>query len=458
MAKQKRNINPISRKHVARIEREQFQRRIITISAIAIGVIVVFITAFGLIKEGLIDPQKPVVTVGDDEVSLAEFQAWARYQRFNMVNQYSSYYQYMQSFTDENTRALFENNLRQIQFQLEPTFLGATVIEEIVADLLIRQEAERLGITVTDDEIDTFIAENYFTYYPEGTPTPSPTEETYPTSTLSPEQLALVPPTATPTETSEEPVDAAGTETEETTSGETGAEGTDAEVTDAEVTEAEETEIEEAEPTATVALPTATVFTEEAYLAQLSNFYDTLQTYAKISESELRELIEGDIFRTKVVAALTADLETEEEQIWVRHILVATEEEVQELLERLDAGEDFAELAKELSTDTGSGALGGDLGWFGTGQMVEAFEEAAFDLTEIGEISEPVESGYGFHVIQLLGREMRPISSSREEQLRQQIFEEWLTEQRENPDIVISDNWQNDVPTEPAIPPQILLP
>jgi foldase protein PrsA len=90
----------------------------------------------------------------------------------------------------------------------------------------------------------------------------------------------------------------------------------------------------------------------------------------------------------------------EEEEIRASHILVETEDEAQEILDDLDAGADFGELAGERSLDPGSGAQAGDLGWFGRGRMVPAFEEAAFAL-EVGETSGIIHSDFGFHVIRL---------------------------------------------------------
>jgi len=432
MAKQKRKVTTTSRKHFARIEREQLQSRAISIGAIVIALVVIAITAFGLIKEGILDPQKPVVTIGETEISIAEFQTWARFKRFQLVNQYANYYSFMQSFGDENTQSLIENNLRQIQFQLEPAFLGATVIDEIIADILIRQEAELRGITVSDAEVDKYIAENFFQYYPDGTPTPIPTQVAIPTSTLTSLQLTLVPQEPTdipPEEPIEEPTPA------------------DAEPSD--------TEPDDAEPTA--ALLTPTVLSEENYQAQLVDYLSYIDSYANVSEEEFRWMIQADLYQVKMMEALTADIETEQEQIWARHILVAEEEETAAVLERLEAGEDFAELAIELSTDTGSGALGGDLGWFGKGQMIAQFEETAFSL-EIGEQGEPVESNFGWHIIQVLGREIRPLSNDRIGQIRQQNFQEWLAEQRNNADVVIEENWGEEVPSDPSIPPHLLLP
>jgi peptidyl-prolyl cis-trans isomerase C len=80
------------------------------------------------------------------------------------------------------------------------------------------------------------------------------------------------------------------------------------------------------------------------------------------------------------------------------HILVADEAKAKELLAELEAGADFGELAKTNSTDTGSGAVGGDLGWFGLGMMVKPFEEAVV-AAEVGKVAGPVQSDFGFHLI-----------------------------------------------------------
>jgi|LSQX01.2.fsa_nt_gb foldase protein PrsA len=89
-----------------------------------------------------------------------------------------------------------------------------------------------------------------------------------------------------------------------------------------------------------------------------------------------------------------------EEQIKVSHILVDSEEEAQEIRTQLTQGEDFSDLAKERSTDPGSKDQGGELGMVGKGEMVEEFEQAAFAL-QPGQISDPVKSEYGYHIIKV---------------------------------------------------------
>ena len=80
------------------------------------------------------------------------------------------------------------------------------------------------------------------------------------------------------------------------------------------------------------------------------------------------------------------------------HILVDSEDKAKELLTQLQGGADFGELAKANSTDTGSGANGGDLGWFGLGMMVKPFEEAVV-AAEVGKVVGPVKTDFGYHLI-----------------------------------------------------------
>jgi peptidyl-prolyl cis-trans isomerase C len=92
------------------------------------------------------------------------------------------------------------------------------------------------------------------------------------------------------------------------------------------------------------------------------------------------------------------------ERIRARHILVGTEKEAQDILDRLNKGEDFATLAKQYSLD-GSKDYGGDLGYFTAPEMVAEFSKAAFAL-QVGEVSQPVKTDFGWHIIKLEDRKM----------------------------------------------------
>lgn len=95
-----------------------------------------------------------------------------------------------------------------------------------------------------------------------------------------------------------------------------------------------------------------------------------------------------------------------DEEIQARHVLVKTEDEAKAIAAKLAGGADFATIAKEASIDAGSKADGGMLGFFGKGQMVPQFEEAAYALQK-GQVSAPVQSQFGWHVIKLEDRRQK---------------------------------------------------
>ena len=103
------------------------------------------------------------------------------------------------------------------------------------------------------------------------------------------------------------------------------------------------------------------------------------------------------------------------------HILVDTVEEAEAIKTELAGGADFAELAKAKSTDTGSGANGGDLGWFGLGVMVQPFEDAVV-AAKIGEVTGPVQSDFGYHLI--LVKETRDAANPPLDDIRDELAAE----------------------------------
>lgn len=123
---------------------------------------------------------------------------------------------------------------------------------------------------------------------------------------------------------------------------------------------------------------------------------------------------------------LVADF-TPEPEVRARHILVETEEQANDIRAEIEGGRDFADAAAEYGTD-GTASNGGDLGFFSTGMMVPEFEEAAFALEE-GELSQPVQSQFGWHLIQL--EERRVSEAPPLEQVRQQVAQQVLYESYE---------------------------
>lgn len=118
------------------------------------------------------------------------------------------------------------------------------------------------------------------------------------------------------------------------------------------------------------------------------------------------------------------------EEVRAAHILVKTEEEAKAIIEQLKGGADFAAVAKEKSTDKGSGANGGELGWFAKDVMVKEFADAAFAM-KVDEISQaPVKSQFGWHIIKLEERRTQPAPTleSQTEGIRGELSEEKVQE------------------------------
>ena len=120
---------------------------------------------------------------------------------------------------------------------------------------------------------------------------------------------------------------------------------------------------------------------------------------------------------------------TSVEQVHASHILVATKETGQEVLDKLAQGAAFADLAAQYSTDTGSKDQGGDLGWFPRGVMVSAFEQAAFSL-EPGKVSQLVQTEFGYHIILVQEKAVRELEPALYEQVQQKYFQTWIGEQQ----------------------------
>ena len=351
MAKSRKTKQPgkLTRKQISRRARESRQLRWIWISTGVVVAAVIAILATGLVLQNL----QVVAVVNGKSIRLPEYQKRVRF-----------WYRYYNAFLMPGVFDNLEADQRTQFFQ--------DIVSELIDEKLILQEAAKRGVSVSDEAIQIELEEAWFQHYRDPlTPTPSPTPD----------------PAATPTT--------------------------------------------EATP-----LPTATPDTPEAFQTKYDEFKDTVLNAAQVSETYFRDLIKVTLLRKELESVMVTDVPTEEEQVkfrytstetgeeaiakiaslqagveeqvHARHILVATMEEAESVLTRLEAGEDFAALAAELSTDESNKDSGGDLGWFGRGSMVAPFEEAAFS-GDIGLYPTPIETQYGFHVLDILAREERPI-------------------------------------------------
>jgi parvulin-like peptidyl-prolyl isomerase len=417
----------ITKKHMARLERERRQINLIRGAAIAGIVIVVGLLAYGYLSANVFALREPVAKVNGVTITTGEWQERVKSQRAQMLNAYNQYQFYQQNFGFD-----YSQQLQEITTTLSvPEILGQQVLDQMTDEVLIRQEAEERGITVSDEEINNYFKET-FGFFPDGTPTPTLTPTEFVLPTLSNEQLTIYPSTSTPTEAPTSTVTPTGTPDSSTTPTAT---ATTAPPTPTFVPEA--------------ATATSTPYTLEGYQNDYEEMIKSFGTY-NVSERTIRSIYEIELLRKKLREDITKDIPQTEEQVLARHILVDTEEEANAAYERLQNGEDFATVAKELSKDTGSAVRGGELDWQPRSFFVKEFADAAFSQ-EIGEIGKPVKTEFGYHIIQVVAREQLPLSASQYEQVKDTAFNDWLTAEKEAATIETFESWKEHVPTEPAL-------
>ncbi|MFO1172415.1 MAG: peptidylprolyl isomerase [Hyphomicrobiaceae bacterium] len=136
-------------------------------------------------------------------------------------------------------------------------------------------------------------------------------------------------------------------------------------------------------------------------------YFDKMVTNA-VTDAEAKKLYDDEVGKAP-----------QQDEVHARHILVKTKDEADKIAEGLKKGDDFAKVAAEKSIDKGSGAQGGDLGFFERGQMVKPFEDAAFAL-KAGEVSAPVESQFGWHIIKVEEVRKKPLPTY--ESLKDKIY------------------------------------
>lgn len=171
-----------------------------------------------------------------------------------------------------------------------------------------------------------------------------------------------------------------------------------------------------------------TALAQSAATKKLDAAPDFAQRLAYAKNKVLMEALLGDLSKTAATDAEMKKLYNEsvaktapEEEVRARHILVKTEKEAQDVLAKLKGGADFEKLAREISIDPSAKTNGGDLEYFTKGQMVAEFSDAAFKLNK-GQVSQPVKSQFGFHVIKVEDKRQKPVPKFEEVKDQVQAF------------------------------------
>jgi parvulin-like peptidyl-prolyl isomerase len=394
----------------------------VIIGLTVVSVVVAVVLGLGLYQEYVAKPASPVAIVDGVPIRTDTYQKRVRYQRLLTLNYIANLQAQKAQLdpADESSEFLaqyLQQSIDKVQSQM--LTLDMQVLDNLIDEELIRQEAAKNGLTVTEQEVDEAIRREVargagFVTVPDATATAAAAVEATATAAFfTPTPL----PTATPTLT---------------------------------VTAA----VSPTTPTPIVSpapLPTPQVMAEGQFLERYKAMLDTLRKEAGLSEADYRRIIKADLLYDKLQDLFASQVPMSAEQVHVRHILVETEEEAQAVLARLEAGEDFASLAKELSTDEATKEDGGDLGWFPRGVMVPEFEEAAFAL-QPGEISDIVQTSFGYHIILVEERDPdRELEPYALEQRQASALNDWLEKQRQSE--AVERYWSPD-----KVPPEAVGP
>jgi len=427
--KPERRDAPVRR--VNRNRREQEANRIVLLATAVIAVVIAVIVGGALLVDNVIKPAAAVVSVGGTNISTGDFQRRVVYQRWrdgNLLAQYyNNYGQYGQQLLGDSSGAI-----GQLYSAMQsPILYGKRVLDQMTDETVIAQYAKEKGITVSDAELQES-AGQAFGYVPDPkTATPTVTPSITPTLLVSatPSPIPSLTPTVTPLP--------AGSPT----------------------------------PTATLVptltstpFPTGIPTVTPGATEQKQNFDKSLTDYNKsaakltgLSESDIAAQFREENYRTKlrekVREQIGGKLEPVQEQNKVRHILVATEDEAKQVIDALNKGESFAALAKAVSTDTGSGAQGGELGWAAHGKYVKEFEEYVWKPASdvIGKVSDPIKSQFGYHIIQVETRESRPLTESEQQDVQNRKFNDWLTQAKLDRKATTYPSWSDAVPERPGL-------
>ncbi len=379
VSKRKRE-KQVTKKQIARSAREKHQRKQLMIGLGIVGLLILFVAAYAVVNEMILKPSQPVAKVNGEKIPLNEYQKYVLY-TYDQTNQRLQQYRAFQAQYDPKGKmGLFKSQIQQLETMIQnPKQLGNTVLDQMIDDSLVRQSAKERKITVSPDEIEARI-QKMFGYDPNA-PTPTPTPITA-TKVIS----------GTPVPTPVPPM------------------------------------------------------TKAQFKKSYQEFLQQISTKDHMTENDLRDIVRDQILKEKLQEKIGEEkVAPTAEEVHARHILISFSTATNNgaptgrtpemalaraisITQQLQKGADFAELAKKYSDDPGSKDKGGDLGWFPRGIMVKAFEDAAFSLKP-GEISDPVKTQYGFHIIQVLEKDPNhKLDKATLESLRQKAFQKWFAD------------------------------
>lgn len=398
---------PVRKRRVPRREIEARRQRMLRWGVAAAGIVVLALLAGGILFDRVIRPNQTVATIGPASISRQDYWKVRANDLYEQARQYQDFAQFVGADQQGQYLSLAQQSLAQIPEVWGSNDVDRTTLERMVDDQLYVQGLGDLGLALSPEEVETFALNRF-------APPDAPLVPSSPTPTLTAERAAMATSTA-----------AAAVATPLANTPLAGTPIATPMATPVAATP-QATPVAEAPATPN---PDEARATAEAGFAQ---FEEELFPLARLSREDYERLVAAPaLARQKVRDALGADVGQSAPQVHAAHILLPSEEVAALARSRIvDGGEEFAAVAEELSTDEGTAANGGDLGWFAREEMVAPFAEAAFSL-EPGAVSEPVQSEFGWHVVRVVESDPdRPFTDQQIDSARQAAVERWLAEQR----------------------------
>jgi parvulin-like peptidyl-prolyl isomerase len=492
----------VSERYLSRAEKEQLYQRIaiIVTGVIVVGVIIAIIAA--LFIDLVIVPDQWVSRVGETEINTRDYQARIRAERWYRANEVREAYDEAKenaelygadpddkeqlwslalAIAGQPSDALYSD---WAQLIADDEAFGSYVLDQMELEILLKKEAEVLGVEVNDAlidaQVDAFI-DRYTGANLTPTLTATVTEVIHPSTT----PIITVTPTFTPSPSATFTVTPIITIEGATATPPASNTPTATLTRTPSLTPTIDLTVASLTPTETLTLTPNQDQVKSTIEKFEDNFYADAEEIADLDREAVRAIFYLEALRAALREEVTKDVPTQEVWAETRHILVSplTEEErqtaaaspfdetvceserwltskteIDAIYAQLQAGEPFAALAQAVSDDTGSAANGGSLGFTNTqpnaqgqGGFVEPFREVINTLP-LGTYSEPVCTQFGWHIIQVLRRELRDISRSTLEGNRDTEYKDWENEvlNAAADDIERRDNWQDRISNDPS--------
>lgn len=416
-----------SRKEYLRAKREAQQKRRVYLAMAGVGTLLLLIIIFALVNEFVFAPNRAVATINGEEIPLREWENRVRYERAQRIivleNQFTAFngdVGLIQQFAGQQINELYA-----------PEELGQIVIDSLVNEAVIRQAAEVRGIRVTDAEIDEFIAEAFNYFDGESpTPLPTPTQTVMPTPSLTPIPTAVITeelPTSTPF------------------------------------------------PSPTVGAtstpqPTPTPVSQEAFEQEFGDLLAQFQSMG-VDEATYRSVIRAQLYLNKLSDALSEEnnLPEEAEQASLYLLSFTDEAEANAALAQIDADgfltvwNSIRSTPPDPESTTTANALEllwrrqEDLANFGAEVQTAAFNlplDTPSDVLVNEDVTTEIST---YYIVQVSGREVRPLSQSAFETEKRENLTSFLDSQIAG-GLEITEFWRSRVPTQPVLDPKFLVP